>query len=90
MAVRECYEIAYYAIFSLFGLPHPSQVSAPCSQDPRFQFRVECCWSSPAHSFLAPGPVVLMTICFCLTTPSECMYVLRLIWTQEGRRDRRL
>jgi hypothetical protein len=29
---------------------------------------VTCCWSSPAQTFLVPGPVGLMTIFFCLTT----------------------
>jgi hypothetical protein len=30
--------------------------------------RVDCCWSSPAPSFLVPSPAGLMTIFYCLTT----------------------
>jgi hypothetical protein len=31
---------------------------------------INCCWSSPAQSLLVPSPAGLMTIFYCLTTPT--------------------
>jgi hypothetical protein len=36
-----------------------------------FQFQIDCCWASPAQSFLIPGPAGPMVIFFCLPTLTE-------------------
>jgi hypothetical protein len=45
---------------------------------------VNCCWSSPAQSFLVPSPARLLTIFYFLTTRSRATVVVEELNKQTG------
>jgi hypothetical protein len=53
------------------GLPSEMRVGL-CGAGGRAVGRINCCWASPALSFLVPSPEVLMTIFFYLMILGSC------------------